>query len=80
MDPCHLLKAQQVRREVGLEHIWDERIIVPGCRRHHSMLDHSRQIRIPRSMLPPSVEEFAREHGVEWMVEKTYGGGPWEAA
>lgn len=79
-DPCHLVKAQVIRREVGVDHIWDERVIVPGCRRHHGMLDHSRQIRLPRGLLPASVEEFAREHGMTWWLEREYGGGPWEIA
>lgn len=80
MDRVHLLKAQTVRREVGAEHEFDPRIIVAGCRLHHGMFDFTRAIRVPRGMLPPSVEEFAAEHGVEWMVERSYGGGPWDVA
>ena len=72
-DPCHLIKAQVIRREVGTEAIWDQRVIVPGCRRHHGMLDHSRQIRIPRSLLPGSVEAFAHDHGLEWWLAREYG-------
>lgn len=73
MDPCHLIKAQVVRREVGTEHIWDPRLIVPGCRRHHSMLDHSRQLRIPRALLPSAVEEFAEEFELVYWLEREYG-------
>ena len=71
-DRAHLIKAQVIRREVGLDHIWDERVIVPGCRRHHGMLDHSRQIRIPRDKLPGPVEEFAAEHGLTWWLDREY--------
>ena len=80
MDRVHLLKAQAVRREVGPDFEFDPRIMVPGCRRHHGMLDQSRTLRVPRHALPAGVEEFAREFGVEWLVEREYGGGPWEEA
>lgn len=76
---CHLIPAQTIKREVGKTHAWDERAIVWGCggamgiSGHHGMLDHSRNLRIPREMLPAEVEEFATEFGLEWWLTREYG-------
>ena len=61
------------------ELVWDARCWVPSCGGlhgnggHHGMLDHSRKLRIPRDRLPVEVEEFAREFGVLWWLDREYG-------
>lgn len=39
---------------------------------HHGAFDNW-QIDVPREALPPAVEEFAREHELEWWLERRYG-------
>jgi hypothetical protein len=59
--------------------LWDERIWVLGCGGptgiggHHGMLDQSRKLRIAREVLPPELEEFAAEYGLEWWLDREYG-------
>lgn len=74
LQRAHLVRAQVIAREVNAEFetLWDPRCWVPGCERHHRMLDHSRQIRIPRELLPAAVEEFAGEHGLTWWIDREY--------
>lgn len=61
--------------------LWDERVWVPMCGGptgiggHHGQLDYSGKLRIPRELLPPGLEEFAREHGLVWSLDRDYGGG-----
>lgn len=64
LQRAHLIRAQVIAREIGTEFetLWDPRAWVPGCERHHRMLDHSRQIRVDREQLPAAVREFAAEH------------------
>lgn len=63
LQRAHLIRAQVIEREVDAEFetLWDPRCWVPGCERHHRMLDHSRQIRIPRETVPAAVFEYATE-------------------
>lgn len=76
---CHLIPAQLIRRELGQAHVWDPRVFVlgcggpMGCSGHHGQLDHSRTLRVPRAMLPASVEVFAAEHGLVWWLDREYG-------
>lgn len=44
-----------------------------GVGGHHGMLDYARTLRIPRHVLPPELEEFAVEYGLEWSLERDYG-------
>jgi hypothetical protein len=56
----------------------DPRVWVPGCGGvsgiggHHGQYDHL-QKRIGRSELPAGVEEFAKEFGLQWWLERRYG-------
>jgi hypothetical protein len=76
---AHLIPKQTIRREVGREHMWDDRVWVPVCGGpqgiggHHGALDYSRRLRIPRDRIPEMVEEFAAEHGLVWWLEREYG-------
>lgn len=78
LDPCHLIPAQLLRRELGDGTIGFEDLTVPGCRRHHGLFDVSKRIRVPRERLPGRVERFAEEAGLTWWLDRTYG--PLEAA
>ncbi len=57
---------------LGLDAIvFDPRWGVPGCRRHHFLLDQGR-IAVLRKHLPPEVEEAAKEFGFEWALDRVY--------
>jgi hypothetical protein len=76
LQRAHLIRAQVISREVSdaFEILWDPRVWVPGCVRHHRMLDHSRQIRLARSQVPVAVEEFALEFpDVAFWLDREYG-------
>lgn len=85
---CHLLSKQTIRREIwqarkwktsGLlpetffDLVWDERVWVPGCSHHHHLLDQSRRLRVPRDLLPESVESFAEQWERGWWLSREYG-------
>ena len=71
---CHLIKQQRLRDyHVPEEAIWDQRVLVPGCERHHNALDKTRTLRVPRVALPPEVEEYAAEHQLLWSLDRDYG-------
>lgn len=59
--------------------LWDERVVVPMCGGatgiggHHGALDYARTLRIPRELLPHGVEDFAREFGLVWSLDRDYG-------
>jgi hypothetical protein len=84
-DPvhAHLIKKQVLLRELPAEHsaaaYEDPRIVVVACGGpmgnggHHGMLDQSKHLRIPRGRLPLELEEFAREHGLTWWLDREYG-------
>jgi hypothetical protein len=56
----------------------DPRLTVPTCGglvgigAHHGMLDNL-QLRIPRNLLPPELEEYAEETGLAWWLDRAYG-------
>jgi hypothetical protein len=80
---CHLIPKQLLKREAASRHrvsgANDERVWVWGCGGpmgnggHHGQLDHSRTLRIHRDVLPPGLEEFAREWNLEWWLDREYG-------
>jgi hypothetical protein len=75
---AHLIPRQLLKREGRADLIDDPRTWVPGCggitgcSGHHGMLDYSRTLRIPRSLLPAAVEEVAEEAGLGWWIDRTY--------
>jgi hypothetical protein len=75
MDPVHLIRKQVIRREVSRSRavLWTPAVLKPGCRRHHTMLDQSKTLRIPSSALPGETEAWALENGLEWWLIETYG-------
>lgn len=57
---------------------WDPRVWVPMCGGptgiggHHGQFD-GRTLSVARASLPPAVEEFAEQFGLEWSLERDYG-------
>ena len=66
----HALKQQTLRR-LGLP-LWDTRLGVPVCWEPCHRRHESRKRPIHLAEVPPEVLEFARVHGLEWMVERDY--------
>lgn len=59
---------------VAMKHvIWDDRVWVHACRRHHGDFDNYR-IRLWRADLPQSVFEFAAQYGLSWRLERDFPG------
>jgi hypothetical protein len=50
----------------------DGRNGAPVCRRHHDMVE-GRLIRIARAELPAEAEAFAKEIGLGWALDRTFG-------
>jgi hypothetical protein len=76
------LHPEEVTRWRPLEDvIWDSRVWVPVCggpmgnAGHHGRFDFAGvgRLAIARADLPPAVEEFAEEYGLEWSLEADYG-------
>lgn len=75
MEKAHLIRAQTIRREVSRARlvVWDPRVWRPACFRHHVMLDQTKTLVVPRSAIPAETEQWARENGLAWWLERTYG-------
>ena len=80
-DRVHLIEAQRLRNEYRRRRydqdlidslVRDDRIIVGACRAHHHALDVARTIRLAAEDYPPSVHEYADEHGW-WFCNPTSG-------
>ncbi len=56
----------------ALNGIWDARVWVPACERHHHLFDHH-MISVPRESLPESFLSLAEELGLSWAVDRRYG-------
>jgi hypothetical protein len=70
VDPHHLIKQQDLRRERIPKDEWnDPRILRPVCRAHHGVI-HSHSFHLFKQQLPPSVLEYAREHGLERLLDR----------
>lgn len=74
MDKAHLLPKSRLKKEhVPAEALWDPRVWVPACRKHHSAFDVARTLRVPRSALPVGLVRYAEDHGVGWLVDRDFG-------
>jgi hypothetical protein len=84
LDPHHVVPAQRLRRYVkGLRLppeeaatvrrrlLFDPRNGIPVGRRCHENHENG-HARIPRLLLPSSAEEFARELGLEYVLDRLY--------
>lgn len=72
LDPAHLISKQTLRK-LGLPEtvVYDYRNGVAACRKAHRRNDDGLE-RFPRELLPPSVEEFAKAHGLSYLLCKSY--------
>ncbi len=70
-DPCHLLEKQWLKR-AGVEDVWDRRLWVEGCRRHHGLFDHH-MISVPHEALPWDFLAVCDELGLAALVDRRYG-------
>jgi hypothetical protein len=74
LDAAHLapkqrLKALYKTRGMPAHQIaaavWDARVTVPICRRHHTLFDQ-KVIRLTEDQFPPKMLEYAAEYGLEY--------------
>lgn len=76
---CHLIPRQKIRLEAALADPADPRCWVWGCGGpmgpggHHGQFKPDGPRPIARHRLPPALEEFAAELGLEWWLDYTYG-------
>lgn len=73
-DAHHVLPVKTLKK-LGLhEHLWDSRNgLALGRGACHCHEAHENRMRpVPRSKLPEAALEFAREHGLEWRLERLY--------
>lgn len=87
-DAHHLISKRQIKsyfqtrahRDIDSREFWederdralaDPRNGIPCCRYHHNQLEAHR-LSIARSELPESVEEFAKDYGLEAQLDRLY--------
>lgn len=79
LERAHLIPKQRIKRELKYrlsadelhDVVWDPRVLVLACRRHHILFDAWR-LRPLREALPEGVEEFARQWGFEAFLERDF--------
>lgn len=73
LDPCHLIPAQALRKRGLSEAVaYDPRNGVAMCRAHHARSDSGKE-RVPAALVPLAARSFAREHGLDHLLETLYG-------
>jgi hypothetical protein len=77
MDRAHLIPKARIKRELRIERewrpvVWDPRVLVKACRRHHADWDN-RVFNIARGEVPQACEEYAEEYGLVWSLDRDYG-------
>ena len=74
----HAIRQQTLRRrarELGIEEwrlVWDQRVGVPLCAEPCHRQHHSGKVRVQRSRLPLSVAAFAKQYGLEYVLDREY--------
>lgn len=71
MQAHHIIPKRHLKQEGLKDLIWDERIALGLCGYHHARHENYRE-RVPRSLLPKSVYQFAEEHGLMWLLDREY--------
>lgn len=51
----------------------DPRLWVPGCERHHRLMDSRRSLRVPREAIPGETEAFCRTVALDGWLDREYG-------
>ena len=74
LDAAHMCSKQRLkilfkRRGMPATQIaaavWDPRVTVPICRRHHTLLDQ-KVIRLTEDQYPPKMHEYAKQYALEY--------------
>lgn len=70
-DPAHIGFRHQTLKRMGLsrDECWDQRIVFPVCRKHHSLIDGP-HFHLYLHQLPASVLDFADEHDLRHILEE----------
>jgi len=70
MQQAHLIPKQLLRRE----HLplWKKAVWVWACADHHAAFDNARSIRVPRTAIPQSTEQFAKRHELTWYLDRHF--------
>lgn len=68
-DLAHLIPAQRLRA-AGAP-VWDDRVVVVACRKHHVAFDGF-YLRLRQDQLPPELWSYARENGLEYAIDRDY--------
>lgn len=78
LDAHHLIKKQRIRVHVStleeperLRAMYDPRIGIPVCRRHHHELEHGFKPMFYED-LPQAAIEYARDWGLEWSLDRDF--------
>ena len=78
-DPCHLIPKQRIKSELralGLpareikDAVWDERLVVPGCRHHHDAFDGKR-LPLLEDDYPPALRDWAADNDFVFIDART---------
>lgn len=82
-DRAHMIPQQRMKQEYKARKfrandiamaVWDHRIIVPSCRKHHQAFDQ-KQLRLPLADYPTSTKQYAKDYGW-WFVDERTGWVP----
>lgn len=78
LDAAHMIPKQRLKalfKTRGMPAsklaaaVWDPRVTVPICRRHHGLLD-GKTIRLAAGQYPRKMHEYAAEYALEWRSER----------
>jgi hypothetical protein len=70
IDPHHLIKQQDLKRERVPREEWDDpRIVRAVCRGHHGVI-HSHSFHLFKQQLPSSVLAYAKEQEIEHLLDR----------
>ena len=78
LEAHHLVPAQRIRAHVAtmpeedrLRAVYDPRIAIPLCSKHHHEITHGFRAFFYED-LPPAAFEYAREWRLEWSIDRDY--------
>lgn len=67
----HIITKDLLKREGHSTRLWDTRNGLALCEHHHN-LHHRRLEPVPMYLLPEGAHDFAREVGLEWVLDRDY--------
>lgn len=74
IEAHHVIPKQRIKRAIWSEPereqaVWDPRNGMPVCQKHHHQITVAR-IQVPKELVPAQTILFARQHGLEWSLER----------